>query len=494
MEVRVRYAPSPTGNQHIGGVRTALFNYLFARSQGGKFILRIEDTDRSRFFEGALQDIFDTFNWLGITYDEGPEKDGDYGPYFQSERVELHREHARKLVDSGHAYYCYCDSERLEQVRKEREANKQGSGYDRRCRDLSADESAKLAAELEAKGGKPVIRFKAPTEGKTSFKDNILGEIEVENKTLQDFILLKSDGFPTYHLANIVDDHLMKITHVLRAQEWIPSTPNHVLLYKAFGWDAPLFYHLPMVMGEDGQKLSKRHGATQLIEFKKRGYLAEAIINFISLLGWAYNDKDEVFTLAELEKIFDLKKINKSPAVFNYKKLNWFNGLYIRELSVEKLTELLLPQYVEAGLASAEPQGAELDYLRKVVSLIQERLEYVTGAAEMSGFMFGDECEYVTWEKIFPKKVEKETVIAILTDAKPILEAIGAKSADDVKHDIYQLTEKHGVKAGAVFMPLRIAVTGIDKSPDLFPVLEVLGKERVLTRIDKAIEKIKSEI
>lgn len=269
--VRVRYAPSPTGFQHIGGIRTALFNYLFARASGGDFILRIEDTDRTRFFPGALEDIFETFRWLGIDYDEGPDKGGPHDPYFQSQRVPLYKKHAEELVKKGWAYYCYCDSERLERIRKEQEEKKTALGYDRRCRELSYEERDKLSKS----NPNPVIRFMAPLEGTTFFMDRLSGKIEVDNKTLQDFILLKSDGFPTYHLANIVDDHVMEITHVMRAQEWIPSTPNHVLLYKAFGWNPPEFCHLPMVMGEDGQKLSKRHGATQVKEFRDRGYLPE---------------------------------------------------------------------------------------------------------------------------------------------------------------------------------------------------------------------------
>jgi len=487
--VRVRYAPSPTGYQHIGGVRTALFNYLFAKANNGDFILRIEDTDRTRYFDGALDDIYKTFEWLGIDYDEGPGKEGPFAPYFQSERVDLYKKYAKQLVDTGFAYYCFCDSERLEQLRKMQEANKEQIGYDRHCRDLSKDE----VEERLARGENAVIRLKVPLEGKTFFEDKLFDRIEVDNTTLQDFILLKTDGFPTYHLANIIDDHLMEITHVLRAQEWIPSTPNHILLYKAFGWEPPQFIHLPMVMGQDGKKLSKRHGATQVREFKNKGYLAEAIVNFIVLLGWAFDDKEELFTMDRLKSIFDINKINKSPAVFNYDKLNWFNGVYIRESSDEKLLGLLLPYYIESSLIGKEPSEEELDELKKIIPLIKERLNVLSDAPELSYFMFGEACEYKVWDKIIPKKTEPETVIKILNDAKEVLSELGSKNADDLKQELYDISQKYEVKAGTVFMPVRIAVTGTDKSPDLMPVLEALGKDRVIKRIENAINKLKNE-
>lgn len=488
-KIRVRYAPSPTGYQHIGGLRTALFNYLFARANGGDFILRIEDTDQTRYFDGALQDIFDTFNWLGIGYDEGPVKEGAHKPYFQSQRLELYKKYAELLVEKGEAYYCYCDSERLEQMKKYQEENKLQQGYDRKCRNLSESEKA----EMIKKGITPVIRFKAPLEGKTKFDDKILGTIEVDNSTLQDFVLLKSDGFPTYHMANIVDDHLMGITHVLRAQEWVSSTPNHVLLYKAFGWEHPQFCHLPMVMGEDGQKLSKRHGATQVMEFRKNGYLPEAIINFISLLGWSYNDSDEVFSLSELEKIFDVDRINKSPAVFNYAKLKWFNGLYIRKKTIDELINITLPYFLEKKLVSDNPTEEETTFLRKIAPLMQERMELLSDCTEIVGFMFGVYPEYKTWDAIIPKKVEVKTVIDILTDSKEILKNLGGEKDEDLQHKLYSLTEKYGVKAGSIFMPIRIAITGTNKSPELFPVMNILGVDKTLNRIDKAIETLKNQ-
>ncbi len=485
--IRVRYAPSPTGYQHIGGIRTVLFNYLFAKANNGDFILRIEDTDRSRYFDGALEDIFETFKWLGLDYNEGPEKGGPHKPYFQSERTEIYKKYAKELVDKGWAYYCYCDSDRLENLRKEQEEKKIQIGYDRRCRNLSAEEKQKLNESCP----NPVIRLKVPLEGKTFFMDKLFDKIEVDNSTLQDFILLKSDGFPTYHLANIIDDHLMEITHVLRAQEWIPSTPNHILLYKAFDWEPPVFCHLPMVMGEDGKKLSKRHGATQVKEFRTAGYLPEAMINFIVLLGWSYNDKDEIFSMEDLKEIFDIDKINKSPAIFNYAKLKWFNSHYIRLKSDEELMELVLPYFIEKGIISKENKREELDYLKKIIPLIKERIELLSDAPLISDFMFGDEPEYKTWDKIIPKNTDKEMVIKILEDAKLILSGLGKEKDEDLQHKLYDLTQKYNVKAGAVFMPIRIALTGTDKSPELFPVMNVLGLERVIKRLDAAIGKLR---
>jgi glutamyl-tRNA synthetase len=488
--VRVRYAPSPTGYQHIGGIRTALFNYLFARVNNGDFILRIEDTDRTRYFDGALEDIFETFKWLGIDYDEGPEKEGSFGPYFQSKRIDIYKKYAEELINKGWAYYCYCDAERLERVRKEKAEKKESNiGYDRYCRNISEQEAQKL----KKKTSNPVVRLKVPLEGKTFFEDKLFGKIEVDNSTLQDFVLLKSDGFPTYHLANIVDDHLMEISHVLRAQEWIPSTPNHVLLYKAFGWTPPQFCHLPMVMGKDGQKLSKRHGATQVKEFKDKGYLPEAIINFIVLLGWAFDDKQEIFSLDDLKKCFDINKINKSSAVFDYMKLDWFNGFYIRKKSIDELLDLTLPFYKTKELISTNLTDEELNYLKKVIPLIQERIEFINEAPDKSDFMFGEIPPYKAWEQIIPKKTDKDTVIKILSDSKEILNNLGRESVDDLQHKLYDLSQKYNVKAGAVFMPIRIAVTGTNKSPELFPVMEVLGKERVLNRIEEAIKKLQNK-
>ena len=320
--VRVRYAPSPTGMQHIGGVRTALFNYFFARSNGGTFVLRVEDTDQTRFDPRALQDIYDTFAWLGVSADESPAAGGAYGPYVQSERLDVYREYAEKLVAAGRAYWDYTSAKR-EHDDDSSGADAFAGGYNYEGRDLS---DAQIA-EYRAAGVKPVLRLLVPAEGKAEYEDLVLGTVKRKHKDLPaDPILMKSDGFPTYHLANVIDDHLMGITHVLRAQEWVPSTPMHLLIYQAFGWEPPRFAHLPMVMGKDGSKLSKRHGATSVIEFRRKGYLPEAVTNYITMLGWSYDDSREFFTREELEELFSVEKINKAPAVFDYKKLDWYNG------------------------------------------------------------------------------------------------------------------------------------------------------------------------
>ena len=341
MQVRVRYAPSPTGLQHIGGVRTALFNYLFARSMGGKFILRLEDTDRSRFSQEYVKNLYDTFEWLGVKWDEGPDSGGPAAPYVQSERFEIYRAHAERLVALGRAYYCFCGEDRVSKFHsdvQDEEGAAEGAsfGYDRHCRTVDVAE-----AKVRAASERHVIRLKIPLGETTEFEDRLLGKIVWKNEDVNpDPVLLKSDGFPTYHLANVVDDHLMGITHVMRAQEWISSTPLHVVMYKAFGWEPPAFCHLPMVMGEDGRKLSKRHGATSVDEFRKGGYLPEALLNYVGMLGASYEDGRDLYALAEMEKLFSIEHLKKAPAIFDYKRLEWFNGQYIRQKPDAELAAL----------------------------------------------------------------------------------------------------------------------------------------------------------
>ncbi|MDR0487277.1 MAG: glutamate--tRNA ligase, partial [Treponema sp.] len=353
MNIRDRYAPSPTGLQHIGGVRTALFNWLFAHSREGRFILRLEDTDRTRFDESYVQNLYDTFAWLGIKWDEGPDNGGPFAPYVQSERTDFYRKYAEELLDRGNAYCCFCSSQRLEKLRQEREAaHSAEAGYDRLCRQINPEEATKRAA-----AGEPcTIRLKIPLGETTCFHDDLLGNIEWKNDDINpDPVLLKSDGFPTYHLANVVDDHLMEVSHVLRAQEWLSSTPLHVIMYRLFGWTPPEFCHLPMVMGQDGKKLSKRHGATSIDEFRLKGYLPEALLNYVALLGASYEEGRDIYTPDELAERFSLEKLNKAPAVFDYKKLEWYNGQYIRMKSDQELAELSLPFAQAAGLFDGQP-------------------------------------------------------------------------------------------------------------------------------------------
>lgn len=484
MTVRVRYAPSPTGLQHIGGVRTALFNYFFARSSGGRFVLRIEDTDRERFNDASLKDIYDTFAWLGIRWDEGPDVGGECGPYVQSERTELYRRYARELLDTGHAYYAYDSAEELQSARDEQGGK--GAGYDRRFRDMPDAELDRY----QATGITPVVRFKVPLEGSTSFHDAVLGDVTWANEDINpDPVLLKSDGYPTYHLANVVDDHLMEITHIMRAQEWIPSAPLHVLIYRALGWEPPEFCHLPMVMGEDGQKLSKRHGATSLLEFRSAGYLPQAIINYVARLGWSYDDKREVFSREELEELFTLEKINKAPAVFDYKKLEWMNGLYIRELSPDELYAAILPFLTRTGLVGEPPSAEEEQTIRGALPLIQERLKYLADAPHMLGFLLGKPEEYAP-EDLIPKKETAETTLAILRAVAPLVADVPSLSDEENEERFRGKAESMETKLGNLLMPVRIAVTGSRVSPPLFGSIRLLGAERARERVDAAIGRL----
>jgi len=491
MSVRVRYAPSPTGLQHIGSVRTALFNYFFARANGGKFILRIEDTDQERYNDESLQDLYDTLNWLGVEWDEGPDKDGGYGPYVQSERFELYKEYTQKLIDSGHAYQCFCTEERLDQLREEQKKSKSKSqGYDRHCSHLSPDEIVK---NIEA--GKPyVIRFKIPVEGKTTLTDVIMGDITRKNKDVSpDPIILKTDGCPTYHLANVIDDHFMEITHVLRAQEWIPTGPMHILLYKAFGWEAPLYCHLPLVVGKDGSKLSKRHGSTSVREFREGGYLPEALINYISLLGWSFDDSREFFSRENLEKLFTLEKINKAPAVFDYRKLDWFNGQYIRMKDETELKSILLPILVKDEVVSDPPTEKELEIFEGVFPIIRERLKKTTDVSEIVKFLFKEIKNWNT-EDAIPKKMDKAGTLEMLKLSKTLLDGFESRSVEENEDYFHKTAEEKEVKLGQLMQPLRVAVTGTKMSPPMFETISLLGIERALKRIDDLITQIESEI
>jgi glutamyl-tRNA synthetase len=485
--VRVRYAPSPTGYPHVGNIRTALFNWLFARHSGGSFIVRIEDTDVDRKVEGAVEAILDGLKWLGIDWDEGPEVGGKYGPYFQSQRLEHYQEVARQLVHGGYAYPCYCSEERLAQMRKEMaERNESLRSYDRRCRELSPVEKSKF----ESRGIVPVIRFKTPLGGETRFNDLIKGEVVFDNSTLDDFVLLKSDGYPTYHLANVTDDHMMKITHVLRADEWLSSTPRHILLYDALSWQPPLFGHLPMILGTDRSKLSKRHGATSITEYRDQGYLPQAMMNFLALLGWSLDDRTELFSKEELIHHFSIERISKTSAIFNLDKLKWMNGVYIRKLSVNELTEQLIP-FLERDLPPSTKRPLPREYVRQIAPLIQERLTTLGEAAKLSDFFFTDELIYDA-ALLLGKKLNKEEATRGLEAA---LERLQALPFDHhaLEEALRNLAAELGVKTGDLFGVLRVAVTGRAAAPPLFQTMSVLGKERCLKRIEAALKRLRSQ-
>lgn len=474
-QVRVRFAPSPTGYPHVGNIRTALFNWLFARHNKGVFILRIEDTDQERKIEGAVEIIIDSLKWLGMDFDEGP--------YIQSERLDIYRKCAEQLVHEGKAYYCFCSPDRLAAMRKQQIAHKQPPGYDRRCRDLSPDQ-----VEAERKQGKePVIRFKVPLTGQTSVTDLIRGEVIFENNLLDDFILLKSDGYPTYHLASVVDDHYMKISHVMRAEEWLSSTPRHLLLYRAFGWQPPHFAHLPMILGPDKSKLSKRHGATAINEYRDMGYLPETMINFLSLLGWSLDDKTEIMSVEEIIRNFSLERISKTAAVFNMNKLQWMNGVYIRNLSPQSFAERSLP-FVEQGLPPEVKRPVDVNYLRAIAPLIQERTKTLSEVPPQVDFFFTDslDCD----PAMLVGKLEKAQAAAVLQKTITVLKSVSEWKTEPMENAVRPLVEEMGMKAGPFFGVLRVAVTGRTASPPLFQTMEVLGREKCLSRLESAAGKL----
>ncbi len=475
----VRFAPSPTGYLHVGGARTALFNYLFARHHGGRFILRIEDTDRKRYQPDALDEIFASLKWLGLQWDEGPEAGGGAGPYFQSQRTALYREHADRLLAAGRAYRCFCTEERLAQLRLEQEKAKMahGSGYDRHCRGL---EEARVL-ELLAAGAPHVVRLKVPDERPVSFHDLIRGDIAYDSAQLDDLVLLKSDGFPTYHLANVVDDHLMGISHVLRGDEWIASTPKHILIYEAFGWAPPVFAHMPVILAPDGGKLSKRRGAASVLDYQRAGFLPEALRNFLALLGWAPGNDREIMTLEEMIAAFTLDRVQAKAAVFDETKLEWMNGVYLQGRSVESL----LPDVRAVWEKMELPQDALSDeaFLKKVIAMFRERSRKTGEIAENSLYFFRDPLEYDAQaaKKYFkPDMLPRiDALLAALADLQPF--------AQDALEGLYRrLAEELGVSAGKLIHPTRLAVSGVGFGPGLFEMLEALGRETVLRRLRRA--------
>jgi glutamyl-tRNA synthetase len=470
-------------------VRTALFNYLFARSKGGKFVLRLEDTDRARSDDRFVQNLYDTFAWLGIKWDEGPDLGGPSAPYIQSQRSEIYKKYALELIEKDRAYYCFCSAERIDKIREEREAaHSSETGYDRHCRVLNREEAARRAASGEAH----TIRLKIPLDNgeSTTFRDHLLGDIEWKNSDINpDPVLLKSDGFPTYHLANVADDHLMEITHVLRAQEWLPSTPLHVIMYQSFGWEHPEYCHLPMVMGGDGKKLSKRHGATSIDEFRRQGYLSEALINYVALLGASYEEGKDIYTLDELAERFSLDKLNKAAAVFDYKKLEWYNGRYIRMKSDGELASLALPFAVEAGLfggSGAEAGEMEQELFTAAMPLVKDRVVYLKEIPEKLGYLFADP-PVPPEEEFFPKKLGLAETMELLKKGRELIEPMASKSDEEAEMFIKAWAEKENVKLGDIMMPLRVALTGARVSPPLFGSIRLLGAARSLARVDKAL-------
>ena len=477
-EVRTRFAPSPTGYMHIGNLRTALYAYLIAKSKGGKFILRIEDTDQERYVDGAVDVIYKTMKDTGLIHDEGPDIGGDYGPYIQSERRSIYKEYAEKLVKTGYAYYCFCTKERLEELRRRQTVMKVPTKYDGHCSKLSKEE-----IEANLKAGIPyVIRQKVPQYGKTTFRDEVFGDITVENAILDDNVLLKADGLPTYNFANVIDDHLMHITHIIRGSEYLSSTPKYNLLYEAFGWEIPKYIHVSPVMKDNGKKLSKREGDASYEDFINKGYLKEAIVNYIALLGWAPGDEREKFTLAELVDAFDIKGISKSPAIFDEKKLAWLNGEYIRELTPEKFHEDALPYY--KGVIT----NPEID-LKAVSELLQPRCERLSDIPEQVDF-FDRLPEYdrelYTHKKM---KTNPENSLEALKEVLPVLEGIDDWTKENIHDRPIELVQKLELKNGRILWPVRVAVSGKAFTPGGgVELAAILGKKETIERIKKGIE------
>lgn len=470
--VKVRFAPSPTGYLHVGGLRTALYNYLFARKHGGTAVLRIEDTDRSRYVEGAVESLIASLEWAGLYFDEGPTQGGDTGPYVQSERTDLYREHVTRLLDEGKAYRCFCTPEELEDARARQQEEHREQAYDRRCRSLTEED-----IRTKLKVGTPyTVRMKVPLAGELQFPDLIRGDIAVHYDVIDDQVLLKSDGFPTYHLANVVDDHAMGITHVIRGEEWLPSTVKHLLLYEFFGWAPPQMAHLPLLLNQDRSKLSKRQGDVAVEDYREKGFLPEALVNFVALLGWNPGDDREMFTLEELEREFSLERVGKAGAVFDMEKLRWFNSQYVRHLPAQQLAALCAPWLDEAGIAPDDVEQREA-----VVTALSGYLTFPSDIAEHLSSLVGDVVEIHD---------EEAQQLLAANDSQSVLQSFitlaGTQddwSAPEIKALIKRIQKETGIKGKALFMPLRLALTGAEHGPDLGLLANLIGKESAIARV-----------
>ncbi len=483
---RLRFAPSPTGFLHIGAFRTALFSWLYARHTGGQFILRIEDTDTARTVEGAVDDFMHGLAWLGLDIDEGPVVGGPYGPYYQVQRKALYQHYARQLISSGHAYRCYCTQERLEAMRKAQEAQKLPPRYDRRCRYLTDEEHT----ANEAAGLAWTVRFAMPLDGTTVVHDELHGDMVFKNSDLDDTVILKSNGLAPYHLAHLVDDHLMGITHVLRGEEWIPSAPRHVQLYQALGWEQPLFYHVPSVLGKDKKKLSKRRNALSWSDYQKEGFLPEAVLNFLALLGWSYDDKTELFSRDELIRAFTLDRIGISAGIYDPDKLLWMNGVYIRQLSLDELVRRALPfmerPAAEGGLPESVSRPLDVEYTTRVLRLEHERLKTLGEAAHVVAFFFEDTISYES-ALLIQKGMDAPRTREALVQTRDLLAPIPDWDHTIIEPLMRELLTTLGVKAGQLFGTVRTAVSGRTATPPLFEMMEALGRERSIQRIEQAI-------
>jgi len=485
-KIRVRFAPSPTGYLHIGGARTALFNWLYARHYNGTFVLRIEDTDQVRSTEEAVNVILEGMKWLGLDWDEGPGKGGEYGPYYQMQRLHLYQKYAEQLLKDKKAYYCYCTREELAESREKQSKENKSLKYDRRCLNLSEEDKKRY----EAEGRKRVIRLKIPTR-EIAFNDLLRGEVTFDGGLLSDFVIMKSDGIPTYNLAVVVDDVLMKITDVMRGDDHISNTPKQIVIYEALGFDVPKFAHIPMIMGQDHARLSKRHGATSVMEYKKMGYIPEAVVNYIAHLGWSSGGEKEIFSKEELIKEFTLDKISKHAAVFNMEKLNWFNSEYLKKMSIDSLTKMLLPFLKEANYIENEESLslAKNEYIKEVVKLLQGRIKNFSQFIDYADYFFVDKINIEP--QAFDSVLNKEGVPCILQALQEKLSALKYWDEESIESAIREVASSLQIKGGQIIHPTRVSLSGKKVGPGLFELMVVLGQNKTVKRLKEAIEKIK---
>lgn len=484
-DVRVRFAPSPTGYLHIGGLRTALYNYFFAQHNNGKFILRIEDTDQTRFVEGAIENLIDSLHWAGIKYDEGVfiedgkiVQKGEYGPYIQSERLDIYRKYVEQLIESGHAYYCFCSKERLDSVREEQKIKGLIPKYDGFCRSLSLEE----ARERIANGEEYVVRLKLPPNKDIKFHDLVRGTISINTDDTDDQVLLKSDGYPTYHMAVVVDDHLMNITHIVRGEEWLPSTPKHVYLYEVFGWEKPTYVHLPTVLNKERKKLSKRHGDVSVDDFKEKGYLPEGLVNYLALVGWSPEDNEEILSMKDMINKFTFERVSKTGGIFDKDKLDWVNGHYIRSESLERITDLAIPYLIEVNLIDEEFANNNKEWLMILVDIVREGMHHMSEIVEKVQFMFGNEVK-IEDEKAL-ELVKGDYTRTILDAMKEELNKID-EIDEEFSNGLMKLIQKStGIKGKNLFMPTRVALSGSIHGPEFTKIIYLLGKDNILERIE----------
>lgn len=483
-EMRVRFAPSPTGPFHIGGARSALFNWLLAQKCGGKLVLRIEDTDLERSSKESEENIKDALRWLGITWDEGADVGGPYGPYHQTERLDIYRQYTEKMLASGQAYYCYCSEDEVETERQAQLAKGETPRYSGRCRNLTAEDRARL----EAEGRKPVVRFKVPQNQQIVFKDLVRDTVSFDSNGIGDFVIVKSDGIPVYNYAVVIDDALMRITHVIRAEEHLSNTPRQVLLYQALGFELPQFGHISLILGKDRTKMSKRHGATSVEQYRDLGYLPEGIVNFLALLGWAPTGEQEIFSREELVQQFSMERVAKNPAVFDIDKLNWINAHYIRQADPEKIMELALPHLRAAGYIGDELTTEKRTWLVEVVAALQDHISYAAQLVDHVGIFFKENIEFENEEA--KAVLRDDDIPKVIESFRTKISALDVVDVANVKALLKSMIKELKLGGKKVYMPIRVALTGCMHGPELFQIIPLLGRERVLARIEATLAKI----